>query len=41
MDKIRLIRNDIMHFDAEGISQEQRDDLNNMANFLTELIKFN
>lgn len=41
LDKIRLIRNDIMHFDAEGISQEQRDDLNNMANFLTELIKFN
>lgn len=30
-----------MHFDPEGISQEQRDDLINMSNFLTELIKYN
>lgn len=41
LDKIRIIRNDIMHFDPEGITREQRDDLNNMANFLTELIKYN
>ena len=41
LDKIRIIRNDIMHFDPEGITTEQRDDLNNMANFLTELIKYN
>jgi CBS domain-containing protein len=41
LDKIREIRNDIMHFDPEGISQEQREDLNNMSNFLTELIKYN
>jgi hypothetical protein len=41
LDKIRIIRNDIMHFDPEGITREQRDDLNNMANFLTQLIKYN
>ena len=41
LNKIREIRNDIMHFDPEGISQEQRDDLINMSNFLTELIKYN
>jgi CBS domain-containing protein len=41
LDKIRNIRNDIMHFDSEGISIEQREDLNNMANFLYELIKYN
>ena len=41
LDKIRIIRNDIMHFDPEGITKEQREDLNNMANFLTELIKYN
>lgn len=41
LDKIRLIRNDIMHFDPEGITVEQREDLINMANFLTELVKYN
>jgi predicted transcriptional regulator len=41
LDKIRIIRNDIMHFNPEGITTEQRDDLNNMANFLTELNKYN
>lgn len=40
LDKIRMIRNDIMHFDPEGITSEQRTDLNNMANFLTEIIKY-
>ncbi len=30
-----------MHFDPEGITYEQREDLVNMANFLTELIKYN
>lgn len=40
LDKIRIIRNDIMHFDPEGITAEQREDLNNMANFLTEIIKY-
>lgn len=41
LDKIRLIRNDIMHFDPEGITPDQREDLINMSNFLTELIKYN
>ena len=37
LDKIRIIRNDIMHFDPEGITQEQRDDLFKMSNFLMVL----
>jgi len=40
LDKIRIIRNDIMHFDPEGITQEQREDLNKMSKFLMEIIKF-
>ena len=40
LDKIRLIRNDIMHFDPEGITEEQRDDLINMSNFLTALLSY-
>jgi predicted transcriptional regulator len=40
LDIIREIRNDIMHFDSEGISQEQRQTLHNMAKFLSELIKY-
>jgi predicted transcriptional regulator len=38
---IREIRNDIMHFDPEGITSEQKDSLNNMARFLTDLKKYN
>ena len=41
LNKVREIRNDIMHFDPEGISEDQREDLINMSNFLTELIKYN
>lgn len=37
---IREIRNDIMHFDPEGISIEQKQNLINMANFLTEIVKY-
>jgi predicted transcriptional regulator len=37
---VREIRNDIMHFDPEGITNEQRETLKNMAKFLTELKKF-
>ncbi|MEZ5084262.1 MAG: CBS domain-containing protein [Bacteroidales bacterium] len=40
LDKVREIRNDIMHFDPDGISTEQREDLIKMAKFLTELIKY-
>lgn len=40
LDKVRKIRNDIMHFDPDGISTEQREDLIKMAKFLTELIKY-
>src|SRR5690554_884790 len=40
LDKIREIRNDIMHFDPEGITNEQKIALINMANFLTEIIKY-
>ena len=41
LDKIRIIRNDVMHFDPEGITKEQRNDLNKMANFLMQLKKYN
>ena len=41
LDKIRLIRNDVMHFDPEGITNEQRRDLIKMAKFLMELRKYN
>lgn len=41
LDKIRQIRNDVMHFDPEGISKEQREDLVKMARFLMELRKYN
>jgi predicted transcriptional regulator len=41
LDKIRIIRNDIMHFDPEGITKEQKNDLNKMAKFLMELKKYN
>lgn len=41
LDKVRQIRNDIMHFDPEGITREQREDLTKMAKFLMELKKYN
>lgn len=41
LDKIRQIRNDVMHFDPEGITQEQRTDLIKMAKFLSDLRKYN
>ena len=40
LDKVREIRNDIMHFDPEGITDVQRDDLYKMAKFLKEIRKF-
>ena len=40
LDKIREIRNDIMHFDPDGISAEQKEDLIKMARFLSEVVKF-
>jgi len=40
LNEIRIIRNDIMHFDPEGITKEQRLDLMKMAKFLCELRKF-
>jgi CBS domain-containing protein len=41
LDKIRQIRNDVMHFDPEGITKEQKDDLIKMSKFLMELSKYN
>ncbi|MCI5207515.1 MAG: CBS domain-containing protein [Candidatus Electrothrix sp. ATG2] len=40
LDTIRQIRNDIMHFDPEGITAEQKDSLKNMAKFLSRLKKY-
>lgn len=41
LEKIRKIRNDVMHFDPEGITKEQKEDLIKMAKFLMELRKYN
>lgn len=41
LDKIRLIRNDVLHFDPEGITNDQRNDLIKMSKFLMELRKYN
>jgi CBS domain-containing protein len=41
LDKIRQIRNDVMHFDPEGITKEQKEDLIKMSKFLMELRKYN
>jgi predicted transcriptional regulator len=41
LNVVREIRNDIMHFDPEGITSEQKQALNNMAKFLTDIRKFN
>jgi len=40
LDKIRKIRNDVMHFDTDGISDDQRKDLIKMSKFLTDLRKY-
>ncbi len=40
LEKIRAIRNDIMHFDPEGITIQQKEDLLKMAGFLMVLRKF-
>ena len=40
LDKIREIRNDIMHFDPDGIGPGQKEELVKMARFLAEVIKF-
>jgi len=37
---VRKIRNDIMHFDPEGITMEHKQVLINMAKFLTQLKKY-
>lgn len=38
LDEVREIRNDVMHFDPEGITAQQKETLVNMANFLTRII---
>ena len=38
LDEVREIRNDVMHFDPEGITHQQKETLVNVANFLTQLI---
>ena len=37
---IREIRNDIMHFDPEGITVDHKEALINMAKFLTDIRKY-
>ena len=38
LEKVRKIRNDIMHFNPEGISEVQREDLTKMAGLLMTII---
>jgi len=40
LEKVRIIRNDIMHFNPEGIDDEQRNELLRMADFLAKICKF-
>ncbi len=40
LDAVRQVRNDIMHFDPEGITMDQREELLKMAKFLMELRKY-
>lgn len=40
LDKVRKIRNDIMHFNPEGISEEQKKDLTLMSGFLMQVISY-
>lgn len=38
LDKIREIRNDVMHFDPDGLENEQVQQLNNMCHFLSCIV---
>jgi CBS domain-containing protein len=40
LDKVRLIRNDVMHFDPDGISAEEVETLRKFARFLQGLMEF-
>lgn len=40
LEKVRNIRNDIMHFNPEGITESQRVDLNKMAGLLMTIIEY-
>lgn len=37
LNKVRLVRNDVMHFEPDGIGVEKMEILRNMARYLTEL----
>ncbi len=39
-DDVRNIRNDVMHFDPEGIDETSREKLKSMANFLNKLMDY-
>lgn len=39
-DDVRNIRNDVMHFDPEGIDDTSREKLRSMTNFLNKLADF-
>jgi len=40
LEKVRNIRNDIMHFNPEGITESQRVDLTKMAGLLMTIIEY-
>ena len=37
LNKVRLVRNDVMHFEPDGIGVKKMEILRNMARYLTEL----
>jgi hypothetical protein len=37
MDKVREIRNDVMHFDPDGIDEDQYDQLRRFSRLMDEL----
>lgn len=39
MEEVRLIRNDVMHFEPDGLSQEQYDTLNRVSKLLGTIVK--
>lgn len=39
LDAVRKIRNDVMHFDPDGLSAEDTRTLQNFARFLREIVR--
>ena len=40
LNEVREIRNDIMHFDPEGIDESSKEKLKSVGDYLTKLVNF-